>query len=73
MRLATWNVNSIGARLPRFNEWLELVEPDVVCLQETKLTDDALTELLGDETSGRGYELAAHGESAWNGGLPVSM
>ncbi|HET6908639.1 MAG TPA: endonuclease/exonuclease/phosphatase family protein, partial [Mycobacteriales bacterium] len=36
MRIATWNVNSIGARLPRLNEWLELAEPDVLCLQETK-------------------------------------
>jgi exodeoxyribonuclease-3 len=41
--------------------------PDVVCLQETKLTDDALAELLGDETADRGYQLAAHGEAAWNG------
>ena len=41
--------------------------PDVVCLQETKLADDALAELLGDELAGRGYEVAAHGEAAWNG------
>ena len=67
MRIATWNVNSLKQRMPRFLPWLDERQPDVVCLQETKLTDDALTELLGDETSGRGYELAAHGESAWNG------
>jgi len=67
MRVATWNVNSLKQRMPRFLPWLDERQPDVVCLQETKLTDDALTELLGDETSGRGYELAAHGESAWNG------
>ncbi len=41
--------------------------PDVVCLQETKLADDALAELLGDELSERGYEVAAHGAAAWNG------
>ena len=67
MRIATWNVNSLKQRMPRFLPWLDERQPDVVCLQETKLTDEALTELLGDETSGRGYELAAHGESAWNG------
>ena len=67
MRIATWNVNSLKQRMPRFLPWLDERQPDVVCLQETKLTDEALSELLGDETAGRGYELAAHGESAWNG------
>ncbi len=67
VRIATWNVNSLKQRMPRFLPWLDERRPDVVCLQETKLTDDALAELLGDETSDRGYELAAHGESAWNG------
>jgi exodeoxyribonuclease-3 len=67
MRIATWNVNSLKQRMPRFLPWLDERQPDVVCLQETKLTDEALSELLGGETSGRGYELAAHGESAWNG------
>ena len=67
VRIATWNVNSLKQRMPRFLPWLDERRPDVVCLQETKLTDDALAELLGDEVSDRGYELAAHGESAWNG------
>jgi exodeoxyribonuclease-3 len=67
VRIATWNVNSLKQRMPRFLPWLDQRRPDVVCLQETKLTDDALAELLGDEVSDRGYELAAHGESAWNG------
>ena len=67
MRIATWNVNSLKQRLPRFLPWLDERRPDVVCLQETKLPDDALAELLGDELAGRGYELAAHGEAAWNG------
>jgi exodeoxyribonuclease-3 len=67
MRIATWNVNSLKQRLPRLLPWLDQRRPDVVCLQETKLADDAFTELLGDELSQRGYEAAAHGEAAWNG------
>jgi exodeoxyribonuclease III len=67
VRIATWNVNSLKQRLPRLLPWLDERRPDVVCLQETKLADDALAELLGDELAGRGYEVAAHGEAAWNG------
>jgi exodeoxyribonuclease III len=67
VRIATWNVNSLKQRLPRLLPWLDERRPDVVCLQETKLPDDALAELLGDELAGRGDEVAAHGESAWNG------
>ena len=64
MRIATWNVNSIGARLPRLHEWLDLVGPDVLCLQETKCTAQALpTEGLEE----RGYEVAAVGDGRWNG------
>jgi exodeoxyribonuclease-3 len=67
MRIATWNVNSIKQRMPRFLPWLDERSPDVVCLQETKLADDAFAELLGDALAERGYEVAAHGERAWNG------
>ena len=67
MRIATWNVNSVKQRLPRLLPWLDQRKPDVVCLQETKLADDAFDELLSDELSGRGYAFAAHGEAAWNG------
>jgi exodeoxyribonuclease III len=67
VRIATWNVNSIKQRMPRLVPWLDERRPDVVCLQETKLADDALSELLGDELASRGYEFAAHGETAWNG------
>ena len=67
MRIATWNVNSIKQRMPRLVPWLDERRPDVVCLQETKLADDALSDLLGDELAARGYEFAAHGETAWNG------
>ncbi len=67
MRIATWNVNSVKQRLPRLLPWLDERQPDVVCLQETKLADDALMELLGDDLAERSYEIAAHGEVAWNG------
>jgi exodeoxyribonuclease III len=67
VRIATWNVNSLKQRMPRFLPWLDERRPDVVCLQETKLADDALAELFGDELGDRGYEVAAHGEAAWNG------
>ncbi|HEX8105908.1 MAG TPA: exodeoxyribonuclease III, partial [Solirubrobacteraceae bacterium] len=67
MRLATWNVNSLKQRLPRLLPWLDERRPDVVCLQETKLTDDAFDALMRDELAGRGYAFAAHGEAAWNG------
>jgi exodeoxyribonuclease III len=67
VRIATWNVNSVKQRVPRLLPWLDERRPDVACLQETKLTDDAFLELLGDELSGRGYEVAVHGEATWNG------
>jgi exodeoxyribonuclease III len=67
VRIATWNVNSIKQRVPRLLPWLDQRQPDVVCLQETKLADDAFDELLGGELAKRGYELAVHGEPAWNG------
>jgi exodeoxyribonuclease-3 len=67
VRIATWNVNSIKQRVPRLLPWLDERKPDVVCLQETKLADDAFTELLGEELASRGYEVAVHGEPAWNG------
>jgi exodeoxyribonuclease-3 len=67
VRIATWNVNSVKQRLPRLLPWLDQRKPDVACLQETKLADDAFVALLGDELAGRGYEVAVHGEAAWNG------
>jgi exodeoxyribonuclease III len=67
VRIATWNVNSVKQRVPRLLPWLDERRPDVVCLQETKLTDDAFGALLDDELSQRGYEVASHGETAWNG------
>src|SRR5919108_3080763 len=67
VRMATWNVNSLKQRVPRLLPWLDERRPDVFCLQETKLADDAFRELVGDELSRRGYEVATHGEATWNG------
>ncbi len=67
MRVATWNVNSVKQRVPRLLPWLDQRKPDIVCLQETKLPDDAFAELLGDDLRSRGYEFAAYGEARWNG------
>jgi exodeoxyribonuclease III len=67
VRVATWNVNSVKQRVPRLLPWLDQRQPDVVCLQETKLTDTAFTELLGEDLTSRGYALALHGEGQWNG------
>jgi exodeoxyribonuclease-3 len=67
VRIATWNVNSVKQRLPRLLPWLDERRPDVVCLQETKLADDAFEALLGEELVRRGYALALSGEVQWNG------
>ena len=67
LRIATWNVNSVRQRLPRLLPWLDERQPDVVCLQETKLDDDAFGELLGEELAQRNYACAVHGEATWNG------
>jgi exodeoxyribonuclease-3 len=67
MRVATWNVNSVKQRVPRLLPWLDQRQPDVVCLQETKLSDEAFTALLGDELAERGYAAALYGETQWNG------
>ncbi len=72
MRIATWNVNSIKQRLPRFLPWLDERAPDVVCLQETKLADTAFTELLETELAQRGYQAGYYGEAQWNGVAVVS-
>ena len=67
MRITTWNVNSVKQRLPRLLPWLDERRPDVVCLQELKVTDEAFTELLGAELADREYAFAVHGEPSWNG------
>jgi len=64
MRIATWNVNSLKARLPRVEEWLGYAQPDVLCLQETKLSDDAFPQLA---FSALGYDSVHLGQGQWNG------
>ncbi|HVX18570.1 MAG TPA: exodeoxyribonuclease III [Acidimicrobiales bacterium] len=64
MRIATWNVNSLKARLPRVEEWLGEVEPDILCMQETKLDDAAFPAMTFQSM---GYEAVHHGEGRWNG------
>jgi exodeoxyribonuclease-3 len=64
VRIATWNVNSLKARLPRVEEWLAQVEPDVLCMQETKLADDAFPALAFQAL---GYEGVHCGQGRWNG------
>jgi exodeoxyribonuclease-3 len=64
MRIATWNVNSVGARLPRLLEWLEDRQPDVVALQETKCADDAFPHM---PLMALGYEVVHSGDGRWNG------
>src|ERR1700730_2850644 len=69
MRLATRNVNWVVVRLPRLVEWLASSRPDILCLQETKVADDAFPRA---EVEALGYELALHGEGRWNGVAIVS-
>ena len=64
MRVATWNVNSLKARMEKVLWWLERARPDVLLMQETKLSDaDAPSDAFRDA----GYELTHHGEGRWNG------
>jgi len=64
VRIATWNVNSVLARLPRLVEWLAQTGPDVACLQETKVDADAFPV---DAVAPLGYAVAQLGEGRWNG------
>lgn len=64
MRIATWNVNSLAARLPRLISWLASADPDVVVLQETKLAQDAFPTQAVAEA---GYESVHRGQGRWNG------
>jgi exodeoxyribonuclease-3 len=64
VRIATWNVNSLSARLPAVEKWLERAAPDVLLMQETKLADEKVPELSFEMA---GYQLVHHGEGRWNG------
>ncbi len=64
MRIVTWNVNSLNVRMPRIEEFFSYAEPDVVCMQETKLADAAFPYLTFQSL---GYEVAHNGTGRWNG------
>jgi exodeoxyribonuclease-3 len=64
MRIATFNVNGIGARLPALLQWLDETRPDVVCLQELKAPQDKFPV---DAINQAGYQAIWHGQKSWNG------
>ncbi|MHB8681976.1 MAG: exodeoxyribonuclease III [Acidimicrobiales bacterium] len=64
MRIASWNVNSLMARLPRVEEWLDYARPDILCMQETKVADGAFPAM---SLSALGYDTATNGDGRWNG------
>ncbi|HED65040.1 MAG TPA: exodeoxyribonuclease III [Planctomycetes bacterium] len=64
MRIATWNVNSVRARLPRLLPWLEETGTEVVCLQETKCVDELFPREAIEDL---GYQIATHGQKTYNG------
>ena len=70
MRIATWNVNSLAARMPRVLDWLNTARPDVLCLQETKLSDEQFPR---GELAELGYAAATHGIGQWNGVAILSL
>jgi exodeoxyribonuclease-3 len=64
MRIVTWNVNSLNARMDRVTEWLPQLQPDVLCMQETKMSNE---DFPHDVFADLGYESAHHGQGQWNG------
>jgi exodeoxyribonuclease-3 len=64
MRIATWNVNSLKARLSRVEEWLAYAQPDILCMQETKVADGDFPAMA---FAAVGYDAVHHGEGRWNG------
>ncbi len=70
MLLATWNVNSIRTRLNQIQDWLGVVKPDVLCLQETKVNDPLFPKQEIEET---GYQVCFHGQKSYNGVALLSI
>ena len=64
MRIATWNVNSVNARLPTVLDWLEAATPDVACLQEIKCVDEKFPR---EAFESLGYNVETHGQKSYNG------
>ena len=70
MRIATWNVNSARARLPRILDWLEQQRPEVVCLQEIKCVDEQFPR---EPIEALGYHVETHGQKTYNGVAILSL
>ncbi|WP_127752600.1 exodeoxyribonuclease III [Devosia sp. 1566] len=70
MRIATWNINGIKARLELLLQWLEQEKPDIVCLQEIKSVDEAFPRA---EIEALGYHVETHGQKSWNGVAILSL
>jgi exodeoxyribonuclease-3 len=70
MKIATWNVNSIAARLPLVKQWLETARPDVLCLQELKCTEE---KFPAEELAELGYKSEVFGQRTYNGVAIVSL
>jgi exodeoxyribonuclease III len=69
MRVATWNVNSLRARIDRVLAWLDRQKPDLLCMQETKVHDEAFPRAALEE---RGWRVEIFGQKTWNGVALVS-
>src|SRR5215468_3532441 len=69
MKIATWNINSILARLPRVIEWLKANDPAVLCLQETKIPDDRFPR---EQFLDAGFHIELFGEATYNGVALIS-
>jgi len=69
VRIATWNVNSLKARIGRVEEWMAQAQPDVLCVQETKMTEQVFPTAA---FSALGYESVHHGQGQWNGVAIIS-
>src|SRR2546430_1538425 len=69
MKIVSWNINSLRKRQDRLFGWLENTKPDIVCLQETKCTDDQFPALA---LQAAGYHAAYHGEKSYNGVAIIS-
>ena len=69
MLIATWNVNSVRTRLSQITNWIKEVNPDILCLQETKVIDDAFPSSHFEEL---GYEVIIHGQKSYNGVAIIS-
>lgn len=69
MKIATWNVNSLAVRLPQLLDWLALHQPDALCLQETKLTDDKFPHAA---ITAAGYQVHWFGQKTYNGVALIS-